>query len=220
MSQRTERLDELLREEISAIIAREIADPRIGFVTVTRVDVDRELSHANVWVSVIGDQATRKGSIRALGRAMPFVRHRLGSLRLKRIPELHLREDDSAERVWHDPLDAGHEAVHPGHRIAADHGGRASQLLDREPDGQGEPERIRVGALVADDQDLARAQQPVDDRLRHRGDVVDRQRHERRVSGHGPAPRRVAACGVVCAARVRPAGVSALAVALRPARLP
>ncbi len=98
MSQRTERLDELLREEISAIIAREIADPRIGFVTVTRVDVDRELSHANVWVSVIGDQATRKESIRALGRAMPFVRHRLGSLRLKRIPELHLREDDSAER--------------------------------------------------------------------------------------------------------------------------
>jgi ribosome-binding factor A len=98
MSQRTERLDELLREEISAIIAREITDPRIGFVTVTKVDVDREISHANVWVSVIGDPATRKESIRALGRAMPFVRHKLGHLRLKRIPELHLREDDSAER--------------------------------------------------------------------------------------------------------------------------
>lgn len=98
MSQRTERLDELLREEISAILAREIADPRVGFVTVTRVDVDRELSHANVWVSVIGDQPTRTATVRALGRAMPFVRHRLGHLRLKRIPELHLREDDSAER--------------------------------------------------------------------------------------------------------------------------
>ena len=98
MSQRTERLDELLREEISAIIAREIADPRVGFVTVTKVDVDRELSHATVWVSVIGDQPTRQASVRALGRAMPFVRHRLGHLRLKRIPELHVREDDSAER--------------------------------------------------------------------------------------------------------------------------
>jgi ribosome-binding factor A len=98
MSQRTERLDELLREEISAIIAREISDPRIGFVTVTKVDVDRELSHANVWVSIIGDRATRQESMRALGRAMPFIRHRLGVLRLKRIPELHLREDDSAER--------------------------------------------------------------------------------------------------------------------------
>lgn len=98
MSQRTERLDALLREEISAILAREIADPRIGFVTVTDVDVAPDLSRATVWVSVIGDPATRKASVRALGRAMPFVRHRLGELRLKRIPELVVREDDTAAR--------------------------------------------------------------------------------------------------------------------------
>lgn len=98
MSQRTARLDELLREEISAIIGREIADPRIGFVTVTSVDVAPDLAHATVWVSVIGDAQSRRASVRALGRAMPFVRHRLGELRLKRIPELHVREDDSAER--------------------------------------------------------------------------------------------------------------------------
>jgi ribosome-binding factor A len=98
MSQRTARLDELLREEISAIIGREIADPRIGFVTVTSVDVAPDLAHATVWVSVIGDQKARRSSVRALGRAMPFVRHRLGALRLKRIPELHVREDDTAER--------------------------------------------------------------------------------------------------------------------------
>ena len=98
MSERTARVDQLLREEISAIIGREIADPRIGFVTVTDVDVTRDLSHAIVWVSIIGDEATRKASMRALGRAMPFIRHRLGVLRLRRIPDLHLREDDSAER--------------------------------------------------------------------------------------------------------------------------
>jgi ribosome-binding factor A len=98
MSERTARLDELLREEIAALIEREVADPRIGFVTVTSVDVAPDLAHATVWVSVIGDAATRRASVRALGRAMPFVRHRLGSLRLKRIPELHVREDDSAER--------------------------------------------------------------------------------------------------------------------------
>ncbi len=98
MSERTARLDELLREEISAIVAREIADPRIGFVTITSVDVTPDLAHATVWVSVIGDAQARRSSVRALGRAMPFVRHRLGALRLKRIPELHLREDDSAER--------------------------------------------------------------------------------------------------------------------------
>jgi ribosome-binding factor A len=98
MSERTARLDELLREEISAIIGREIADPRIGFVTVTSVDVAPDLAHATVWVSIIGDAQTRRASVRALGRAMPFVRHRLGALHLKKIPELHLREDDSAER--------------------------------------------------------------------------------------------------------------------------
>jgi ribosome-binding factor A len=98
MSERTARLDELLREEISAIIGREIADPRIGFVTVTSVDVTSDLGHATVWVSVIGDAATRRAAVGALGRSMPFVRHRLGVLRLKRIPELHVREDDTAER--------------------------------------------------------------------------------------------------------------------------
>jgi ribosome-binding factor A len=98
MTDRTRRLDELLREEISTIVAREIADPRIGFVTVTDVEVSPDLRHASVWVSVIGNDEERRQTIRALGRAMPFVRHRLGQLRLKRIPELHLREDRTAER--------------------------------------------------------------------------------------------------------------------------
>lgn len=98
MSQRTSRVDELLREEISQIISREIADPRIGFVTITDVEVTSDLRHATVWVSIIGDEATRRDALRALGRAMPFVRGRLGKLRIKRIPDLHLRHDDAAER--------------------------------------------------------------------------------------------------------------------------
>lgn len=98
MTERTARLDHLLREEISAIIDREISDPRIGFVTITRVDVSADLGHANVWVSAIGSPAERRESLHALGRAMPYVRHRLGGLHLKRIPRLHVREDDSAER--------------------------------------------------------------------------------------------------------------------------
>jgi len=98
VSERTARLDHLLREEISSIIAKEISDPRIGFVTVTEVDVTQDLSHATVWVSVIGDEAQRELSLRTLGRAMPFVRHRLGQLRIRKVPELHLRHDDSVER--------------------------------------------------------------------------------------------------------------------------
>jgi len=99
VSQRTDRVDELLRQEIGAIVAREVADPRIGFATITRVETTRDLSHAKVWVSVIGQPAERTETIAALGRAMPFVRHELGkTLRIRRIPDLHVHLDDTAER--------------------------------------------------------------------------------------------------------------------------
>ena len=99
MSQRTERIDELLRQEIGQIIEREIADPRIGFVTITSVETAPDLRHARLWVSVIGTAAEREETVVALGRAMPFVRRELGTrLRLKRIPEFHVRLDDSSER--------------------------------------------------------------------------------------------------------------------------
>jgi ribosome-binding factor A len=125
MSDRTARLDELLREEISAIITRDVHDPRVGFVTVTSVDVTRDLSHATVWVSLIGQADERRDALRALGRAMPFVRARLGVLRIRKIPELHLRLDDTAERgtrvldilhaleVGEEPPDATHAETLP-----------------------------------------------------------------------------------------------------------
>jgi len=99
MSQRTERIDELLRQEIGAILSRDVADPRIGFATVTEVETASDLRHAKVWISVIGQRGERDETIAALSRAMSFVRRELGTrLRLKRIPDLHVRLDDSAER--------------------------------------------------------------------------------------------------------------------------
>jgi ribosome-binding factor A len=99
MTQRTERIDAQLREEIGAILAREVSDPDIGFVTITDVETVPDLSHAQVWVSVIGQPAERAASLAALKRAMPYVRRLLGKrLRLRRIPELHLRFDDATER--------------------------------------------------------------------------------------------------------------------------
>jgi ribosome-binding factor A len=99
VSQRTDRVDELLRQEIGAIITRDIADPRVGFATITKVETTPDLRHARVWVSVIGQPAERAATVAALGRAMPFVRHELGrSLRIKRIPDLHVELDDTAER--------------------------------------------------------------------------------------------------------------------------
>ena len=99
MTQRTDRIDELPRQEISDLLAREVADPRIGFATVTDVETAQDLSHAKVWVSVIGQPDERKATVRALERAMPFVRHELGKrLRLRRIPEFSVRLDESIER--------------------------------------------------------------------------------------------------------------------------
>ncbi len=99
MSQRTERIDELLRQEIGRALEGELADPGIGFVTVTDVETSPDLAHARVWVSVIGTEEQRKETLAALRRAMPYVRHGLNSkIRLRRIPELDVRLDDSIER--------------------------------------------------------------------------------------------------------------------------
>ncbi len=99
MTARTDRLDQLLREEIGAILSKEIQDPRIGFVTVTDVETAPDLSTARVWVSVIGQPEERRSALTALEHAMPFVRHALGSrIRIRRIPELLVRADDTAQR--------------------------------------------------------------------------------------------------------------------------
>jgi ribosome-binding factor A len=117
MTQRTDRIDELLRQEITEILAREVDDPRIGFATITDVETTPDLRHARVQVSVIGQAEERRTTLAALGHAMPFVRHELGKrLRLKRIPEFHLDLDDSVERgtrILHllDELEAGHAPV-------------------------------------------------------------------------------------------------------------
>jgi len=99
MTARTDRIDQLLREEIGAILAKDVQDPRIGFVTVTDVETSPDLSSARVWVSLIGQPADREQTLRALKHALPFVRHELGArIRLRRIPELQLRTDDTAQR--------------------------------------------------------------------------------------------------------------------------
>lgn len=99
MTARTDRIDQLLRQEIGLILSKDVQDPRIGFVTVTDVETAPDLSTARVWVSVIGQPAEREQTMKALERAMPYVRHELGGrIRLRRIPELQLRGDDTSQR--------------------------------------------------------------------------------------------------------------------------
>jgi ribosome-binding factor A len=94
-----ERVDELLRQEIGRILARDVADPRVGFATVTGVETTPDLQHARVRISVIGGAEERAATLAALARATGYVRRELAlRLRLRRIPALQIVLDDAAER--------------------------------------------------------------------------------------------------------------------------
>lgn len=99
MSERMPRVDELLREEISAHIGRSLSDPRLGFVTVTSVSTSPDLRHAKVFVSTIGSEDQRIASLAALRSAAPHLRTLIGKgLRIRRIPDLHFELDEAGDR--------------------------------------------------------------------------------------------------------------------------
>ena len=96
MSQRTDRLDSQIHQELMDLLQREMKDPRLGFATITRVETARDLGHARVWVSVLGTDLERKRTMDALQVATPWLRRRLGErLALRHVPELTVRQDDS-----------------------------------------------------------------------------------------------------------------------------
>ena len=98
MSQRTARLDSQIQQELMELIQREMKDPRLGFATITRVETARDLSHARVWVSVLGSEEEQTRSLDALRDAAPWMRRRLGErLRVRHVPELSVRRDESIE---------------------------------------------------------------------------------------------------------------------------
>ena len=98
MSQRTDRLDSQIRQELMDLLQREMKDPRLGFATITRVETARDLGHARVWVSVLGTDEEQARSMSALHDATPWLRRRLGErLSIRKVPELSLRRDESIE---------------------------------------------------------------------------------------------------------------------------
>jgi ribosome-binding factor A len=96
LSQRTDRLDSQIRAELMQIFQRDMADPRIGFATVTRVDTAPDLTLARVWVSVYGPEADAQTTVGALTDAAGWLRHRLGErLHIRKVPRLEFRADES-----------------------------------------------------------------------------------------------------------------------------
>ena len=103
MSNRRQRqVAELLHQEISLLIQRQVRDPRLGLVTVTDVDVTPDLRLAHIYVSVMGGDDEVKQALAGLKSATGFFRHELGgALSLRFIPELSFRLDKSLEQGLH-----------------------------------------------------------------------------------------------------------------------
>lgn len=96
---RPDRVGEEIRKELSELIAREVHDPGVGFVTITRVKMTPDLQNARVFYTLIGDTKARQDTHRALGRAAAFLRRQVANrLRLKHAPELSFLYDESIER--------------------------------------------------------------------------------------------------------------------------
>jgi ribosome-binding factor A len=99
MSHRRERVADQVRAELARLLLRGVRDPRLGFVTVTSVDMAGDLRTARVFVSVLGSESSRSDSLDALNAARGYLRREIGrSLRLRYVPDLKFEIDLSVER--------------------------------------------------------------------------------------------------------------------------
>ena len=96
---RAERVAERIKQDVSIIIRERVADPRVGFVSVTEVDLSPDLKNATIYLSVMGDEQKKKETMEAFSSARGFIRSQLAvMLNLRLTPEIHFVHDDSIER--------------------------------------------------------------------------------------------------------------------------
>lgn len=98
---RSERVAGQIRRDLATLLQQEVKDPEVGFISLSDVEVSRDLSHAKVFITVF-EPENAKTSIKALKRAAPFLRSRLAKMmRMRHVPELHFSHDDSVEQGSH-----------------------------------------------------------------------------------------------------------------------
>lgn len=103
MSHRIERVNSLIRQELSQLLQSQVKDPRLGsFIVITEVDTSSDLKYTRVFVSHMGIKGEKKETLDVLASAAGFLRHELGkNLKLRYVPELHFQWDNSIERGDH-----------------------------------------------------------------------------------------------------------------------
>ncbi len=125
MTRRTERIGNLIQRELSELIQKELADSRIGFVTISRVDVTTDLAHAKVFVTVLGGDKETRDSLVGLGRSASFLRSQLAkSMHTRTVPKLQFIEDKNLEHGFrmHEILSRIGTDDAPGVETASDSG--------------------------------------------------------------------------------------------------
>jgi ribosome-binding factor A len=126
---RPDRVADQIRGELAQLLAREVHDPGIGFVTLTRVQVSPDIQQARVFYTVLGDEAARKNSARALDRASAFLRRQIGArLRLKRVPELKFQYDEAV--AGQDRIEQLLNEIHATDQQRDSDGGEAGDTAD------------------------------------------------------------------------------------------
>jgi ribosome-binding factor A len=101
---RTQRIGDQMQRELAQLIRREVKDPRVGLVTVTAVDVSRDVGHAKIFITVMGEESREDiaQSIKVLNNAAGFLRMQLGKeMKLRSVPQLHFHYDESVTRGAH-----------------------------------------------------------------------------------------------------------------------
>ena len=110
---RQRQIGGLIQQELSDLLEREVRDPGLGFVTVTEVRMSTDLKRAQVYISVMGDEEERQGTMAALGRAAGFIRRELASrLKLRHMPQIEFVPDLTLERAAR--LEAILDQIHEG----------------------------------------------------------------------------------------------------------
>jgi len=128
---RPDRIADRIRVETAELLAREVRDPGLGFVTITRVTVTRDLQIARVFYTTLGDQSARRATGRALRRVGPFLRRQIGArLGLRRVPEIQFAFDESVEQ-----RERVEQLLEEIHREAAEAAARPGTTEDDEEPG-------------------------------------------------------------------------------------
>jgi len=98
---RSEQLEKSLKREINNIIYRKINDPRINFVTITRIKVSTDLKYADIFVTIFNDEAKQKKALKGLKNASKFIRGELGKdLKLRYVPNIKFKFDEDLKHQY------------------------------------------------------------------------------------------------------------------------